>query len=325
MPSVRFVRLCSALCISLFACGGAQAGLLNLSQMTGGANVYAFRDFTSAGSDVEGALLAGGNVKLNSYSVNALNRDAFGASGYALVAGGDLTLTSGSINQGLAYVGGKTTLVSAAAPAMSESKPVDFGAAQAYYTNLSTALTKTGVTGSATGQWGGVKLTGSGKGGVDVFNVSSSLFQSSTWWQLQDLMPGETLVFNVSGKAGGFNNGNFGFDALSGYNVLFNFYEATTVNVNSVIGSILAPYATVQGGNGVVRGNVIADAWMANTQIDADHYFKPVEVAGLAVAGAPVKAAASKVPEPGSIALVLGGLALAGMVRRRGRQAPRRG
>jgi choice-of-anchor A domain-containing protein len=320
MSSLRLFALVPA----LLAGSAAQAGMLNLSQMMGGANVMTFHDFTSTGSDVEGALVAGGNVTLKSYSVNALNRDAFGAAGYALVAGGNLTLNNGSINNGLAYVGGTTTLTSAARPAMSATNPVDFAAAQAYYTNLSTALTKAGATGNAASQWGGVKLTGSGKGGVDVFNVSSSLFQSSTWWQLQDLIPGETLVFNVSGKAGGFNNGNFGFDALSGYNVLFNFYEANTVNVNSVIGSILAPYATVQGGNGVVRGNVIADAWMANTQIDADHYFKPVEIAGLALAAAPVKAAASKVPEPGSIALVLGGLAMAGMVRRRGRRAPRR-
>jgi choice-of-anchor A domain-containing protein len=314
MRPLRFLALMPV----LLAGGTAQAGMLNLSQMMGGANVYTSHDFTSTGSDVEGALVAGGNVTLKNYSVNALNRDAFGAAGYALVAGGNLTLNGGSINNGPAYVGGTTTMTSAARPATSATNPVDFAAAQAYYTNLSTALTKAGATGTAASQWGGVKLTGSGRGGVDVFNVSGSLFQTSTWWQLQDLVPGETLVFNVSGKAGTFNNGNFGFDALSGYNVLFNFYEASTVNVNSVIGSILAPYATVQGGNGVVRGNVIADAWIANTQIDADHYFKPVDVAGLVPASNTVKPAASTVPEPGSIALVLGGLAVAGLVRRRG-------
>jgi choice-of-anchor A domain-containing protein len=313
MPALRPL----AVLLATLCGASAHAGVLNLSQMSGGANVLTFHDFSATGSDVEGALVAGGNVSLSNYSVNALDKDAFGAMGYALVAGGDLTLKSGSINKGTVYVGGKTTLTSAASPVTTTAKPIDFSAVQTYYTSLSTALTKTGATGSAMEQWGGIKLTGNGKGGVDVFNVSSSLFQSSTWWQLQDLVPGETLVFNVSGKAGTFNNGNIGFDTLSSYNVLFNFYEATTVNVTSVIGSILAPYATVQGGGGVIHGNVIADAWMANTQVDADHGFKAVEIAGLKLDDNKVKSAASTVPEPGSIALLLGGLAAAAAVSRR--------
>jgi len=307
------------LLLTACAASAAQAGTLNLNGLSGGANVFTFGDFSSSGSDVEGALVAGGNVTLSGYSVNALDRDAYGNPGYALVAGGKLTLDSGSINNGLAYVGGKLTLSSAAQPPLSSTRPVDFAQAQAQYTSMSTALAKVGATGTAAAQWGGIKLAGSGKGGVDVFNVSSDLFAGSTWWQLQDLVPGETLVFNVAGKAGSFNNGNIGFQPLDGYNVLFNFYEATTVNVNSVIGSILAPLATVQGGSGVVHGNVIASAWAASTQIDADHTFKTVDIAGLDLGTPTVKGTSGTVPEPGSIALLLGGIVAAAVARRRRR------
>ena len=43
-----------------------------------GANVFAFTDFKAPSADVEGAIMAGRDVQLSSYSVNANNVDAFG-------------------------------------------------------------------------------------------------------------------------------------------------------------------------------------------------------------------------------------------------------
>jgi choice-of-anchor A domain-containing protein len=303
------------LLLTAIAGAQAQASVLNLNQASGGANVFVFHDFTSANSDVEGALVAGGNITLSSYAVNLKDKDAYGSSGYALVAGGNLTLTNGSIYNGNAYVGGTSTLTGVAQPPVSNVKPVDFAQAQATYTAMSTSLSKLGATGTAGVQYNSVQLTGSGTGGVDVFNVSSSLFSSQTnSWALQNLVAGQTLIFNVSGATAGFNNGNFGFDPLAGYNVLFNFYQATTVDVKGVIGSILAPYATVRTDYGLVRGNVIADAWNGYSQVNYEHTFQAVDVPGLNTGSLP---AAANVPEPGSIALVLGGLLAAAAVRRR--------
>ena len=308
------------LALATLGSGTAHATVLNLMAPVGGANLYAIHDFTAPSSDVEGAVVAGGNVTVSSYSINHNARNAFGKDGYALVAGGNLSLTGGSIENGKAYVGGTSALTWAATPQMATGNPVDFKAAAGYYKGVADALSDLDATGEVTRLWSGVQVTGSGKGGVDIFDVSSDLFANSSSWTLDKLVPGETLVFNVSGSTGTFNNGGISFEPLAGYNVLFNFYEATTIDVRGVIGSVLAPYATQTANWGVINGNVIVDTWSSTVQVNSNHYFNPVDIAGLKLdqGGA---AGSAHVPEPGSIALVLAGLAGVGVVRRKRRNA----
>ena len=308
----------SALCLlgAASVTTGAQAGMIDLGSMMGGANIYTLHHFSAPSSDVEGALVAGGNVNIASYSVNALNRDAYlngGSNGYALVAGGKLTLNGGSINNGKAYVGGAVALTSAATPPMTTVKPIDFAASAAYYQSLSTNLATVAGTGSVSKLYSGVKVSGNGNGVIDVFNVTSEMFRTSSSWTLDKLTAGQTLIFNVSGSAATFNDGGISFDPLSAFNVLFNFFEATDLNVKGIIGSVLAPKATVSANSGVINGQVVVDNWSSTIQVNANHYFKPTELAGFSMRAAD----AAAVPEPGTISLMLAGLLLLAFTARR--------
>ena len=298
--------------VSFSLAGVAHAGVLDLTGMIGGANLYAIRDFSASSSDVEGAVIAGGNVTVSSYSINANNVPAFGQ--YALIAGGNLSVTGGSINHGGAYVGGTTTLQWAAAPNALSANPVDFAAAEQYYKNLTRQIAGLDATGQVDPLWSGVRVTGSGQGGVDVFNVSADLFRSSSSWTLDQLTAGQTLIFNVSGDVATFNDGGISFEPLSGYNVLFNFPDAHSLNVKGIIGSVLAPYASVTANWGVINGNVIVDRWNSTIQVNSNHYFNSVDVPGLDNP----PPGHGEVPEPGSLALMLvGAYAAACAFRRR--------
>ena len=295
---------------------GAHAGVLDIGSVMGGANVFTAGNFTANSSDVEGAIVSGGNVSIASYAVNQNGKAAYG--GYAVAAGGNLFLQNGAISNGKTYAGGTTTLSNAAQTPGTTISPVDFAVAAQQFKDIASGLSLVASTGTVTRQYSANKVTGSGKGGVDVFNVNADFFNGGDNWLLSGLSAGQTLIFNISGKQGGFNGGNLSFEPLSGYNVLFNFYEAQSVNVRGIIGSVLAPYATVENGWGVINGQVVADTWNSSVQVNSNHYFKPVDVAGFELVK---KMPPAEVSEPGTLALMLAGaVGVAGVVASRRRR-----
>ncbi|HWU35545.1 MAG TPA: choice-of-anchor A family protein [Methylovorus sp.] len=271
-------------------------------------NAFVFSTFNSQYSDTEGAVAVGGNTTVNGYSVNANNKPY---NGYALVVGGNLNYTNGSINNGNAYVAGasSTSSVGGGATISSGTAPFSFADEKTELIALSSSLSQLGATGSTAYQYGGVTFTGNGSSGVQVFNVSGADLYSVNYSNFAQLSSNQTIIVNVSGAVAGFQGGTP--NGFSNYNVLFNFYEATTLNFNNVgvYGSILAPFATVQGGGGQINGNVIVNAWNSNIQINANHYFT----------GADITIPVSAVPEPQSYMMLFAGLGLIGFMATRRR------
>ncbi len=300
----------SAVVLAMATLGSAQAAVLDLGLH--GANVFSFTDFKAPSSDVEGSIMAGRDVQLANYSVNANNVDAYGS--YSLIAGRNLKFTSGSIKNGDTFVGGQASLtqsVDVYSKIKTGTAPVNMTALAGQLTATSTSLSKLSTTGTATEQWGGLNIAGSKKG-VEVIDIDAKTLSKVTYFNFSNLSAGSTLILNVSGDKGSFNGGYQGFE---NYNVLFNFYEATDLGIHTgLTGSILAPLASINGGSGVINGNVIVDSWSSSVQINANHFFKSVDVRGYV----------SAVPEPETYAMLLAGLGLVGFTARRRKQTAAR-
>lgn len=269
-------------------------------------NAFVFNDFTSNASDTEGAVAVGGNMNVTSYSVNANNK---AYNGYALVVGDNLGFTNGSIKHGNAYVSGTATTAGLDVNAIvNGSAPVSFAMEKAALLALSSGLSTLTANGSVDYAYGGVTFKGDGSSGVQVFNVAGSDLYNVNYSNFAQLSADQTIIVNVSGAFAGFQGGSP--NGFSNYNVLFNFYDATTLSFNNVgvYGSILAPFATVTGGGGQINGNVIVSAWNSNIQINANHYFKGADIDIPQV---------SAVPELEPYAMLMAGLGLAGFVARR--------
>lgn len=291
---------------TLLLAGAAQAGVIDLG--IGGANVFTSGNFKGSNNQTGGAVVAGGNVDLSSFALNAQSQRAY--NGYALVAGGKLTMSSGSLNNGMVYTGAGASLTNVGRNSVSDSNvlPLTFSATAAHALAVSSELDTLGTTGSARAQYGGLYLSGSGKS-LEVFDLSANDLTAAGWLNVSGIAAGATVIVNVSGAANGAikSLGDFG-----SANVLYNFTDAMKLEFSniSLAGSMLAPNATITGGSGQIGGNVVASAWDSQLTLTGKNYFRNVDASGFELD-------AAAVPEPSSLLLVALGLSAVAFTARR--------
>jgi choice-of-anchor A domain-containing protein/MYXO-CTERM domain-containing protein len=307
-----------AACILFVVSQRASAGPL------GDFNVLTFGDFSAPTSDVEGRLYAGGNVSLSSYSVGYTLSGAQ-VGGDTLVVGGDLSFTSGSVNNGNVKIGGSAAGVDSsvlngltnAGYTLTDNLgagglPVDFAAERTRLSAASAAFDGLLDTGTSVYQWSQLFLTGNGAGGRQVFTVSAADLGAATNVVVSGIDEGAEVIVNVTGTSASMSGGLDQFFERNNESVLFNFVDAETLSLGNigVQGSILAVNADVTTSWGVVWGQVVADSWTGPMQVN-DYPFEG-EVPVNEEPGEEVTVA-----EPGQAAIVL--LAVAGLaaVRRR--------
>ena len=283
----------------LAVCGYVVASPVSLG-VAGAFNAFALGNFTSSGSDTEGAVAALGNVKLTNYSVNLLNQAGY--AGDSLVVGGNLIFNGGTIEHGNAYVAGIKTISNLTFPGSFDTRgaPFAFGDQANTLTSLSASLaTAVGNGNTSFNPWGGVTFTGDGTTNPQVFRVAGAGLLQVNSIALAGLHQGDTLIFDISGSQAGFKN--VGMSDFANYNVLFNFFEAIDLKLDGVgvFGSILATKASINGGSGVVNGNVVVNNWNSNLQINRNHLFVGTDVAF------PTNVVVQAVPEPGTLALLI--------------------
>jgi len=261
-------------------------------------NVFVFDSYKSTGwSSIGGAVAVGGNADISTSTIsNSANNP------YGLVVGGNLTKSYGGVN-GTTWVGGTVSK-----PQWdyynnysSSAAPIDFAAAKTSFSSLSDKLASTASTGSVSYSYGSTgNLTGTGSS-VEYFSVNGSDLTNISNWSFAHVLANATLIINVSGSNISLSGGWSGF---SNYNVLFNFYDATTVNLSNIsfAASILATDATITGSGGSFIGTAVANSWSNSLTLTNDT-FSAFEVANSSVIP-------STVPEPHPLMLLLMGLVM---------------
>jgi choice-of-anchor A domain-containing protein len=307
-----------AAAVTVLPLRGALAGPL------GDFNVLTFGDFSAPSSDVEGRLYAGGNVSLSSFSVGDKLQGGL-VGGDSLVAGGNLSFTSGAVYHGNIKVGGSAAGVSSSvAGGMinagytltdnlgAAGLPVNFAAEQARLTGISESLGALGATGTNNFQWSQLFLTGSGTTDRQVFTVNAADLSAATNVVVQGIADGTEVVINVTGANAYMSGGLDQFFERNRENVLFNFVDAETLNLGSigVQGSILATGADITTQWGVVWGQVVAESWDGPMQLNQVYYNGDIPTP-------PGPISSTEVSEPGMMAIFAIGFAGLAYTRRR--------
>ena len=267
--------------------------ITSLSQLlgtnSGGYNAYVLGNIGSSGaaytSDSQGAIAAGGNVYLSSFSAgtNGLN------GGLALVSGGNVTISNASVNGGV-DAGGNVSITSASVSGTVQAKgtvsvsnasqpstvtgasaatPIDFNALSADTKSEAISIATLAQQAQAGGTAGSVSgtnnlvLTGTSSG-VNYFNLTAAQMAqlSSGSLTIDNTVAGATDIISVTGASvtvGAPGNFGFTYNGITSDKVLFDFSQATSLTIaNAFQASILAPSATVSFTNGNLTGILVA-------------------------------------------------------------------
>lgn len=351
---MRMFRPFPLLVAGLIAVAGAapaSAALVGQSISTGIAalkewNVVAFNNFNS-NNHVDGRVFVGNNLTATGGNFSILNNNipttTYGTG--SLTVGGNLSMQSGnSINAGGGInVGGNVSssgmfnnngnnvvTYGGSNSASANNTTFTYGGAnfastlnsqkndiKASLTSLSSNLAALANTSgvSVGGDSNNQMITVSGSG-LQVLNWSEAAFEGNSNQQLQITMPGNaTLVINVAGTDIDFNR-NFNTYANM-QNVLFNFYEATTVDIGRQFsGSILGVFADITGGNsGNIDGTVIGNNVIQNSNGEIHNAYFQGDLSSIGSGGgAPITA-----PEPSTWGMLILGFGLIGATLRRRR------
>jgi choice-of-anchor A domain-containing protein len=287
----------------------AQAGQLGPAQNY---NVFILGSDSQSNVDSEGPVAVGGTATFLNYGV-ASTRPTNTPD--ALVVGGSLSYTDGTINGDLHVAGSASLSGVNDKGSQFNDAPLNFSSAASALLAQSTYLNTLAANGTAGAGALGLTLTGTNPS-LNVFQVTAAQFATANNNGLNIVVPnGSTALINVAGASPSLANFQMYVNGSSSEsnpeinNILFNFAGASTLSDTNVtiFGSLLAPSAALSFGYSHIDGTLIGASLTGN--VEAHDYPFTGNVAS------------ATVPEPSSFILFAAGCLGLGVVMARWRSA----
>ncbi|RWR09760.1 collagen-binding domain-containing protein [Paenirhodobacter populi] len=296
----------SGICLAGFMAvgpfGAAQAASLSAVELLQQYNLVVKGDLNSM-QEVEGNVYVGGN--LTGSALQAVKKKApvpdAGLANVVILGDNGVTLNINDPDVTVVIGGTNTGVVNEAGRVITGSTPADLvldpGTVFSTLDQWSDDLSHLATTGTYTEGEQGYTF------GAGVYNISLDDFRKMAF--TYDLAEGETIVFNVSGTDLAIHKNWPGVPFELGRQVVWNFYEAENISIDAkVIGSVLAPNATLSSFSGSLEGSVFALAVnLTNGEIHLQQPDFDIDT--------PV------VPVPATLPLLIGGLGALAALRRR--------
>ena len=233
-------------------------------------NAFFFHHMNAFTSDAEGRVAVGDHATLTSYGIGDKLPNSDGTRD-DLIVGGDLDYTYGQVFNGNVVHGGAGNLNSVGIPngeERQEADVVDFAGAQADLAGKSALWGAEAPNGTTKFKYGNLNLRGT-NAQLDIFTITP--VQLTHARSINLIVPtNATVLINVPGSSASVQNLGFNLRGSDSAHILWNFFEATDLNVSGVglPGSVLAPAAALAFNNGQISGTVIADSMSGNGQFN---------------------------------------------------------
>jgi choice-of-anchor A domain-containing protein len=218
------------------------------------ADVQVFVSGNVTGSPkVAGALVAGGNVTINGFTLNS------DAKPYGVVAKGNLSLTSGTATGAASYGGTLTTSSATVTGGSAKGTLIDFASLAPRVLDASAAVAQSTPNGGLTfgadkiARFVGVKTDS------NVFTVDAAVLSQSKGVTISAPATSAVLV-NVTGSSVSMSNLSVTLTNVTANKLVWNAPDATTVSMSTVtfLGSLVAPKAAVTLTGGGFTGQLVA-------------------------------------------------------------------